>query len=347
MTPLHFLEIPKLLVVVDTEEEFDWGKPHSRSEISVSHMKFQERTQRIFERYKVKPTYVVDYPIASQEQGVRPIAEWLSDGLCGIGAHLHPWVNPPFEEELSLKNSYPGNLPRVLEKEKLLRLTRAIESSFGERPVVYRAGRYGIGPATGEILEELGYEVDSSIVPSTDFSADGGPDFSAFSMDPFWFGPSGTLLEIPLTVAWCGRLKAHGKALQRSLMSDMARRLHVPGVFARLRLLERIRLTPEGMSFAELKRLTDTMLRLGKRLFVFCYHSPSVAPGHTPYVRDQSDLQQFLALIERYCDYFFGICRGEATTFSDVRAATPVGAAHSVVDAFDQATWMSRNSVQG
>jgi hypothetical protein len=305
---------PKLLVVVDTEEEFDWGKPHSRSQIGVDNVRHQERAQLILERYGVQPTYVVDYPVASQESGYRVLREWLTDGRCQIGAHLHPWVNPPFDETPSVRNSYPGNLPVELERAKLLRLTETIEANFGRRPSVYRAGRYGLGPATGLILEEIGYEIDTSVVPLTSFGGDDGPDFTAFDADPFWFGPSGRLLEIPLSVAWCGQLNSYGRVLQPWLASELGMRLHVPGIFARLRLLERIRLTPEGTSLAELRRLVDTMLAAGRRLFVLSYHSPSLVPGNTPYVGSDSDLHRFLALIEQFCDYFFGSCGGHAST---------------------------------
>jgi hypothetical protein len=319
---------PRLLVVVDTEEEFDWSRPHSRSEIGVDHIKHQDRAQAILERYGVRPTYVVDYPVASQEQGYRLLREWLADGRCGIGAHLHPWVNPPFVEEVSVRNSYPGNLPYELERAKLLRLTETIEANFGRRPTVYRAGRYGIGPATSGILEELGYQIDTSVVPLTDFTPDGGPDFTAFDVDPFWFGPSERVLEVPLTVAWYGRWRRFGPVLQPWLSLGAAMRLHLPGVFARLHLLERIRLTPEGTNFAELKRLTDTLLAAGQRLFVFSYHSPSVVPGNTPYVRSDAELQSFLALIDRFCEYFFGSCKGEPSTPHDVRALCEAGLLH-------------------
>src|SRR3546814_17897114 len=63
-----------------------------------------------------------------------------------------------------------GLLPPDLEHQKLLALTAAIAEAFGTRPVVYKAGRYGVGPATAGILEDLGYLVDASIVPLTSFS---------------------------------------------------------------------------------------------------------------------------------------------------------------------------------
>src|SRR5579872_1220928 len=169
---------PKLIVVIDTEEEFDWDKPHSRATFAIHHIRHLDRAQRILERHGVRPIYVVDYPVASQEEGYRPLREWLNDGSCDIGAHLHPWVNPPYSEDLSERNSYPGNLPEALEREKLKCLTDTIGDNFGRLPTIYRAGRYGIGAATGGILEQLGYQIDTSVVPLTDFSDADGPDFT-------------------------------------------------------------------------------------------------------------------------------------------------------------------------
>lgn len=308
-----FGDTPGLMVVVDTEEAFDWGKPFSRSAIDVAHIPHQDQAQKIFARYGLKPTYVVDYPVATQEPGYRPLREWMQDGHCQIGAHLHPWVNPPFDETVSARNSYPGNLPERLEREKLRRLTEAIEANFASRPTIYKAGRYGIGPRTASILEDLGYEIDVSVVPRTDFRRADGPDFSGYDIDPFWVDATGRLFEVPLTVGWYGRLRRHGERLQPILMSECGMRLHLPGVCARLGLFERIRLSPEGANFAELKRLTDVLLAAGHRLFHLTYHSPSLAPGNTPYVRDGAALRQFLGILERYCDYFFGECDGVPT----------------------------------
>ena len=315
------LNTPRLLVVVDTEEEFDWRQPFSRSATKVGHVSQQHHTQRILERYGIKPLYAVDFPIASNEQAYRPLREWLENGRCEIGAHLHPWVNPPDEEVLSAHNSYPSHLPERLEHEKLRRLTDTIAANFGHRPTVYRAGRYGIGPATGRILEALGYHIDTSVVPFTDFGNIAGPDFSSATPDPFWFGPTGGVLEVPLTVGRCGILRHKGDAVQPALMSRLGTRFHLPGVFARLGLFERIRLTPEGVSLVELKRLTDTLLASGSRIFLLSYHSTSVVPGNTPYVRDAAELQHFLRVIDRYCEYFMTACGGVGSTLGEIYEA--------------------------
>ena len=98
-------------------------------------------------------------------------------------------------------------------------------------------------------------------------------------------------------------------------------RFHLPGAFARLGLFERIRLTPEGGSFVEMKRLTDTLLASGNRIFVLSYHSPTLAPGNTPYVRDEAGLQEFLSVLDRYCEYFMTSCGGLGSTMDEIYEA--------------------------
>src|SRR5215471_19277218 len=88
--------VPRLFTVVDTEEEFDWNAPFSRANTSVAAIRQIGRLQSVLSRYGVKPTYVVDFPIASQPEGYRPLKELADGGAARVGAHLHPWVNPPF-----------------------------------------------------------------------------------------------------------------------------------------------------------------------------------------------------------------------------------------------------------
>src|SRR5688572_19271123 len=85
---------PMLFGVVDTEEEFDWSAGHSRANTRVTAMRYISRGQKIFERYGLKPTYVIDYPVSHQPEGYVPLGEHVAAGRCMIGAHLHPWVNP-------------------------------------------------------------------------------------------------------------------------------------------------------------------------------------------------------------------------------------------------------------
>ena len=47
-------ETAKLIVVVDTEEEFDWSKGFSRENTAVQSMRWINRVQAIFDQYRIK-----------------------------------------------------------------------------------------------------------------------------------------------------------------------------------------------------------------------------------------------------------------------------------------------------
>ncbi len=307
-------EPPQLLVVVDTEEEFDWGAPFDRNATSVEAMSHQQRAQQLCASFGLVPTYVVDYPVASQEAGHRPIGGWVAEGAATVGAHLHPWVSPPLDEEPSVVNSFPGNLPRTLEAAKLERLAQEIERSFGVRPTVYKAGRYGFGERTASILEEQGFEVDLSANPPFDYRDQGGPDFSDFSADPYWFGDRRRLLGIPASGAYVGWLGGAAHGVYRRASSAALAWSRLPGILSRLGAVDRLRLSPEGFEPAELRKLTRWLLARGSRVFTFSYHSPSLLPGCTPYVRSASELERFLDRFKSFFDFFFGALGGVTAT---------------------------------
>jgi hypothetical protein len=317
---------PYLLVVVHTEEEFDWAGGPSRAS-SVQSMRSQEAAQRLFETYRVVPTYAVDYAVASRREGYQPLLDFLADGRCEIGAKLHPWLNPPLVEPLSVAKPFPGYLPRELEAEKIRVLTRTIEDNLNCRPILYCAGRHGLGPDTAEALHALQFQVDCSVRPHFDMRPFDGPDFRQATSHPFWFGPGNQVLEIPITVAMTGAISRFGRSVYPLVSATAAQRAHLPGLLARARLLDRIQLTPEGSSLAEAKRLTRAMLaRDRNRVFVLSYHSPSLAPGNTPYVRSQDDLRRFLHWIEAYLEFFFAEIGGMASTPSAIhRLAARLG----------------------
>src|SRR3546814_6536616 len=64
-------------------------------------------------------------------------------------------------------------------------------------------------------------------------------------------------------------------------------------LIARLRLVERIALTPEGIPAERACRATDIAIGLGLPVLNFSFHSPSLRPGNTPYVRSAAELDLF------------------------------------------------------
>jgi glycosyltransferase involved in cell wall biosynthesis len=308
---------PMLLTTIDAEEDFDWSQPFSRSARDVSSMAKQQAAHRIFERYGVVPTYLIDYPVASQPQGFGPLLEYFHSGKCLLGTQLHPWVNPPFVEDINVSNSFAGNLPRELEFEKLRILTETIEQAFGARPRIYRAGRYGVGPNTGDALRRLGYLIDTSVVPERNFTHETGPDFFGYPADPWWIDAERTMLEIPITSAVIGPLRGI-RQLTPWVFDPKSRRRVLPAALSRSGLLNRIKLTPEGVSEKEAIRLIRNLLRRGTRIFTLSYHSPSLMPGLTPYVRTGADLDRFLRWLDVIYDLFFGELGGTTATPMEV-----------------------------
>ena len=310
---------PELLIVVDTEEEFDWSSPFSRDATSTRSIPAQARAHEIYDRLGIVPTYVVDYPVATDPDAAAYLRGLSEAGKAEIGAHLHPWVTPPHLEAVNGRNSYQCNLPPELERAKIEALTAAIETAFGERPTVFKAGRHGFGANTARVLADLGYRVDCSQLPYTDLSADEGPDFRAVRSDPYWLDEARGLLEVPLTIGFFGAAAAVGPRLGRLFDSPAAARLRLPGLLARTGLIARSRLTPEGVPADEQCRLIEALARRGQQLFSLVYHSPSLAPGHTPYVRDEADLAAFLDSLERVLLFFRDRLGGRFTTLSQVR----------------------------
>ena len=323
---------PRIMAVVDTEEEFDWSAPFDRRATSVGHMRRIGELQAVFDRHGVCPVYAVSTPIATDRTAVDALRPIVASGRALIGSHLHPWVTAPLSEEVRPENSFPGNLPQRLEAAKIRTLTNQVEAAFGIRPVIYKAGRYGIGPHSFATLEALGYEVDISPRPTFDYSAQHGPDFSRRDNALRWEGPEGRVLSIPNSSGMFGWLARPGlRRLASAALSSRARRLRIPGILSRLGLLERIGLSPEGFTLEEMCRLVRRNAAAGQRDFMLHLHSPSVAPGHTPYVRTEADRAAFLATLDRFLGWFVNEFNGMPNDPLSLRAEMSAAASHAPV----------------
>ena len=276
----------RYLLTIDTEEEFDWSKPIAREGHTVRSIARLAKFQEFCEGQGICPVYLIDYPIATSPAAGDILRDAVQAGRAEIGVQLHPWVSPPFEEEITVRNTFAGNLPPALEREKFMRLRAAIKANFGADPLIYRAGRYGVGPNTAEILIDGGIAIDTSVRARFDYSVDGGPNFRDFPIRPYWLDQSAGLMEMPLTTVYWGLLRQLGPWLY----PKMWRVPRLRGALARIGLLERIPLTPEGVTLEEAVRGIDIAVDEALPLLVFSFHSPSLAPGFTPYVRSEDDL---------------------------------------------------------
>jgi hypothetical protein len=310
-------EHPRFWVTIDTEEDFDWDAPFTRSGHRLTSVPALADCQDYFQRAGVRPIYLVDWPIVTDERAVDILGAAAGAGRCEIGAQLHPWVTPPHDEEVNARNSYTGNLSTALQRAKMTMLRDAIRDRFGAAPIVYRAGRYGLGPETAAILAELGFRCDTSVRSAFDYRAGHGPDYRTAPLYPWWVHAGvGAVLEMPVTTVFGGLLGRAGAAFYHRVARSGSR---AGAALARFGLVERIALTPEGIPVNRAIRAIDIAIEMRLPVLNFSFHSPSLQPGNTPYVRSRSDLERFYRWWDIVLDHLAR--RGiEATTGAEIVA---------------------------
>ncbi len=318
---------PLLAVVVDAEEEFEWAEPLAPQHRGTVSIRAQRSAHTLFAHYGIKPTYLITYPLATEGSAVAVLREYLADRLCEIGAQLHPCkVTTPSSVVRALVEDavLSGQSATVaIEREKLTRLIGAIERPHSRcGPPAYKGGRSAMVSVSTPLRPAgrvCGFEIDTSLIPRTSYADTGGPEFSGYDYHPFWFGHHRRLLELPVTRALTGILARRSPWLHQRAERRPWRALHAGGLLARAGLIERITLSPEGSDLAAMCRLTRVLLARGTRVLTLSYHSPSLEPGHTPYVRNESDLAIFLDRLSGFLSFFRDEIGGEFLTIRELR----------------------------
>src|SRR3954470_127083 len=101
----------RFTVSVDTEEAFDWTGPFCRDGHHNRAIAALPRFQQRMEAAGVKPLYLVNHAVAADPEAAAVLRSIHSGGKASVGTHLHPWNTPPFEERVTRRNSFAGNLP--------------------------------------------------------------------------------------------------------------------------------------------------------------------------------------------------------------------------------------------
>lgn len=289
----------KFLITVDVEEEFDWAAPLHREKHRLDHVDAVLDFQKICDKYHAKPVYLVDWPIINNDRACEIYRHLAKSGQAEIGIQLHPWVTPPFDEEISIKNSFCNNLPLALQKAKLQNSVDKMISALDVQPRIFRSGRYGFAPKMAEILKEYGIVFDTSVRPYYDYSPESGPDFSQADVRPYWLDQEKTIAELPLTTSYWGVLRTLGRGLYPAIKSMP----WLEGILAQTSLLDRISLTPEGVTISEAIRAIDIAIDDGLPLMILSFHSPSLRAGNTPYANNQSDVDRLLLWWDQILGY--------------------------------------------
>ena len=288
----------KLVVTIDTEED-NWGS-YSPTDYSVQNIEQLPALQALFDQYAVQPTYLITYPVATNEKTVRILRDLLKEGTCEIGTHCHPWNTPPYEEQSDEQSTMLCNLPDTLQYRKLMSLHNAIKHNFGIDAVSFRAGRWGFSQEVAKNLVRVGYKVDTSVTPYTDWSMYCGPDYSDDSPQPYF---NHHLLEVPASVGYLQKnFLVCNRVLQVVRKTPLARMRFI-GLLDKLRLVTKVALSPEIADSRKMILFAQRLMKNNYQVLNMFFHSPSLRSGLTPFVRTPADEKQFLKTIREFLVY--------------------------------------------
>ena len=301
-----------LVITIDTEED-NWNR-YSANDNPTTNIERIVSLQKLFDRHDVRPTYLITYPVATNPRAIEILRGILEEGKCEIGTHCHPWNTPPFDPRALIRkqDTMLCNLPESIVLDKLTTLHETIQHNFDVMPVSFRAGRWGFGPAVARALCQLGYRVDSSIMAYADFRPYLGPDYSQFGPDLFRFdvegvhhpNEQGRLLEVPATTGFLQRNFSLANRFWRLLDNAISKRFHCRGVLDKFGILNKVTLSPELEDTSALIRLSQRMAQKNFSYLNFTFHSSSLLPGLSPFVRTPEDELAFNRRIEKYLVFF-------------------------------------------
>ncbi len=304
-----------VLVTIDTEED-NWNP--AKEGVSAENIRGVPALQDIFDRHGIRPTYLTTYQVISHGWAADILAGVHRSGRGELGAHLHAWNTPPCPEPVTPATISLRALPAETQRAKLATLTEAIRSATGIRATSFRAGRWSISPTTVGVLAESGYRTDSSVLPYVSWrNVTDGPRFFRTPTVPYRIDgdgdvetpvENGAVVEVPPTVGftrWPWPLWSRWDRLVRTTGLNP---LRLPGVLARLGILERISLSLEETPLDRLLQLTDVALANGHAILNLFMHSVSLLPGAGPFVTTAADRA---ALLERVDRYFAALRRRE------------------------------------
>ena len=305
-----------LFVTIDTEED-DWGN-YQNYDTTTENLRGIEKLQKIFHKYNVIPTYLINYAVLKDEYHTKYLKEQYEAELCDIGTHCHPWNTPPHTDMRNDADTFMCNMDEDVILKKMKTIHNEIENKMQLSPVAFRAGRWGFGRNVLNVLKKLEYKIDTSITPYVDWEQYSGPIFNLKSNRPFTLRNSlkdsldvdyryedkeKYLVEIPPTI---GYLKSDFKGAEEILekmKGKVIKKLKIRGILDKTGLVSKRWLSPELSSVKDMKKLTKNVINKGNGFVNMSFHSTSLKPGFSPFVRNSVEENSFFKKIERYIEF--------------------------------------------
>jgi hypothetical protein len=274
------------VLTIDTEEEWLWDDEFPQHDCSVKNVAKLPDFQTFCASLGIRPTYFVDYAIANDATGSKILSQFAKENAAEIGAHLHPWCNPPYFGKTTEAESHVINLPIEQVEQKLDTLTDIIYQNIGVHPQSFRSGRWGINGQTLSLLASKGYKVDSSVYPfykNDFFSCLGAPGYPYFPSFENALSPSSqrSLLELPVSAGFNIKNFKLGENIHDTLSQPPFSWVKSIGVLWHSKLLRKIYLSPELTKSEDMTTLVDQCLAKRHPVVHMYLHSSSLIDGAT------------------------------------------------------------------
>jgi len=270
-----------------------------------------QRLQPIFDRHGITASYLLS-PEIIRNQACASYFKSLG-GRIELGTHLHSEFIPPEDNPATTVTSdFQSDYSQEVEKQKLTNLTSSFVEQFGYAPKCFRAGRFGIGSHSLEILEELGYRVDSSVTPYLWWRrAKGqgvnflGAPFSPYHPSSEDFRKHGAmkLLEVPVSLInpFWNRFPSGLVRLINPFNRYQTITLHL----ALKRFLRPKWLRPTYSNTEEMLEVSEWIIQHCEDEHVFLcmmFHSSEFTVGTSPYSSTEDDVQTYCSRVDEYLE---------------------------------------------
>jgi hypothetical protein len=288
-----------LCVTIDTESDKGRGwrsqRPMAFHGVTEGVVR---RLQPLFARFGAKPTYLLS-PEVLRDPACSEVFRRLAPA-CELGTHLHGEFAEPGAHEPDVTRDFQRDYPPEIERQKLTYLTDLFIRAFDHQPQSFRAGRFGIGPASIGILESLGYAVESSVTPHMDWTSSGAPGLAFLDAPTQPYAPDradpgrpgdAALLEVPVTI-------------RRRLLNSL------PGLGRRV---EPRWLRPTRGTEAQIVRVAEDELAEARRraperpvILNAMFHNVEIVPGLSPYASNEEEARGILDRLRALLSFAHG-----------------------------------------
>lgn len=305
-----------IAITIDVEEEGLFSGSYIREGAGVTNVRRLDKLGWLTREFNLPLTLLVDYPVAADPECAETLKHLHSTLGSEIGAHLHPWNTPPFNEDNPLDSA---TIPPDTLRQKLHTLTSTIEQNTGVRPASFRMGRWDFSDAVREAVAEHGFKVDASVAPLKMTPA-GGEHFLS-SADPYWLDTPGGLLEVPLSMTPIIPGSPH-------MAHSLYKRFPV-GVgktaIKKFSQFGAVGIQPVWYSAPAMRMAARLHQSRGGEVLTMFFHSSELLPGASPHFPTEASVERFIAKIRSFIEWLSQRTKLVGTTLSGLHATMQRG----------------------